>query len=231
MTQPSTDIFERVTARSVVDRPWEVELAWSAPQQGDRLVQVYVDQRLAAVTSDPAVERVWLVIEPSRRRTIELLATPGADAGRERPWLLRSRQLQQRHAVSARVTRDESLPVGASLRWRIDGGENRDTPVWPGDAHRGGFGGLFGLGGFGFDTVTGLGLGRGELGRGPLGSDGRTLRIADRDAAAGSHTASLAAVDLAGNPLSPEVVDTQTIQRPPEAASGLRFENGVLTWQ
>ncbi|MFW5682830.1 MAG: hypothetical protein ACOC1G_07480, partial [Phycisphaeraceae bacterium] len=195
MTQATTDIFELIVARQAVGRPWDVRVSWRASQQGDRVVQVYVDQALAAVTTCSETRALDVLLDPSLRRTVELLAVPKGQAGRDMPHLLASWRRGERHAVRADVLRDEAFDASASLVWRIDQQTERRDAIWPRDTHRGGFGGLFGLGAFGFDHATGPGLGRGQLGWGPLGTGGEALRIREHAQPAGEHTLSLRLLD------------------------------------
>lgn len=230
MSEPTSDVFEIVLARSVVGRPWEVWVSWSAPQQGDRLVQAYVDQEWVAVTGDASDRELWLTIDASRRRTLELLAVPRAMAGEPLAWRLPSREAGLRHAVTARVLRDEAWPPGSMLHWQADGGRKRHEPVWPAGRHRGGFGGLFGLGAFGFDHATGPGLGRGELGWGPLGADAESLTLIERDLPAGPASLSLRLTDGAGVALAAMQRDPAALARPPQPAGDLSFDGTTLTW-
>jgi len=178
------DVFELVLVRPVRvaggEHPTLVELSWRAPQQGERLVQVYVDERLAAVTGDAQVRRLWLHIDrgqPGGRR-IELLAVTSGSA-----QLCKSMAAQlggwptpTRQGVDFAVARAESLPLGSRVSVRVDGEARACESLWPATAHRGGFGSVFGEGGFGMDAATGPGLGAGELGMGPLGSGGAAHR-------------------------------------------------------
>lgn len=231
MTQATIDIFEAIVARQSLDDPWDVRVSWRAPEQGDRLVQAYVDQRFAAVTTRSEDRELELILDPSRRRTIELLAVPVPQAGVEMPNLLSSRRRGERHAVTARVMRDEALPAASILAWRIDDQPESSKPVWPRDTHRGGFGGLFGLGAFGFDHATGPGLGRGQLGWGPLDADAEALTLCDESQPAGEHTVSIRLTDDAGREIASPLVQTQRVTRNPEPGSNLRIEAGLLTWE
>lgn len=231
MTQATTDIFELIVARQVLDRPWDVRVSWRATQQGDRVVQVYVDQALTAVTASREARDIDVLIDPSLRRTVELLAVPVGQAGRDMPHLLQSWRRGERHAVQADVLRDEAHDASASLAWRIDAQCGHREALWPRDTHRGGFGGLFGLGAFGFDHATGPGLGRGQLGWGPLGTGGEALTIRDHAVPSGEHTLSLQLLDDAGRPLTSPHQHTQLVTRPDASAANLRIESGLLTWE
>ena len=231
MTQATTDIFERIVARQAVDQPCDISVSWRASQQGDRVVQVYVDQVFTAVTASNEARDIEVLIDPSLRRTVELLAVPPDQAGREMQHLLASWQRGERHAVTADVLRDEAFDASASLAWRINSQPEHRETLWPRDTHRGGFGGLFGLGAFGFDHATGAGLGRGQLGWGPLGADASALRIRDNAQQAGEHTLSLWLLDDVGRPVASPLEQTQLVTRPAASASHLRIESGLLTWE
>jgi len=179
------EVFELVLVRPVLVRggehPTLVELWWRAPQQGDRLAQVYVDERLATISTDPEQRSVWLHLDRGQAggRRIELLAVP---TGSALAWMSHRDALSgwpaaTRGGQSLAVERDESLPLNAQVIFELDGQRRGEQPLWPGDAHRGGFGAVFGHGGFGQDAAAGPGLGEGELGVGPLGADGETSRF------------------------------------------------------
>jgi len=184
-TTITQEVFELVLARPVRvdggDHPSLTELWWRAPEQGHRLVQVYVDERLIAVSADTAQRRLWVHIDrgQSGARRVELLAVPCGepDTSREHPRLLRGWPAVTRAGATLAVERDESLPLDTQVRFAIDGESLATQALWPPHAHRGGFGAVFGEGGFGHDAATGPGLGIGELGVGPLGTGGATSRL------------------------------------------------------
>jgi hypothetical protein len=180
-----------------------IHLWWLAPEQGDRLAQVYVDGELNTVTCDPAQRELWLVCDPSQPHQIELLAVPADDAEniwRSRPELLQGCQSPLRRHASLTLLRDERLPVDTMVAVRVDGDEVARTALWPASEHRGGFGALFGLGEFGRDALTGPGLGSpdSQLGMGPLGADGTAWRWTSDVLSAGTHTITAQALDPGG---------------------------------
>lgn len=209
-TLPNTqDVFTAVHARPAHtitgEHPSLVHLRWSAPaaRLGDRVTQVYVDGVLAAVSSTPSQRELWLVIDRSRPRRIELLAvaaSPGDARWKPCPRDLRSWP-ELKSVVSLTIARDARLPVDARVGVAIDGRSAAWAPIWPTREHRAGFGALFGVGRHGYDDATAPGLGRGELGAAPLGDDGATLR-ARFDADAGSHDATVNARTAAGAALT-----------------------------
>src|SRR5689334_10227883 len=68
-----------------------VHLAWrTATPETMRLVQVYIDGSLAAVTREPSHRELWLVCDRSRAHRIELLAVDPADAWTPQPHALQS---------------------------------------------------------------------------------------------------------------------------------------------
>jgi len=230
VSDATSDVFDRVVAQSVLGRPWAVRVAWSAAQQGDRLVQAYVDQQWSAVSLLPTQRELWLTIDASRRRTLELLAVPVELASVSMPWALPSSLAGVAHAMTATVMRDEALPASATLHWSLGEGAGRREAMWPADRHRGGFGGLFAVGALGFDTATGPGLGRGGLGWGPLGADAEAIELVEQDLDAGPHTLSLVVTSDAGVELAHRDVGPVTVRRPPAPPRDLAFDGTTLTW-
>ncbi len=120
----------------------------------------------------------------------------------------------------AAVVRDEALAVDAHVMVSVDGAAVDEGAMWPGDESRGGFGALFGVGSFGLDDAAGPGLGEGELGAGPLGSDGTALRWRRADLPAGEHTIALRVTDARGLDIAePVTLPVVMIERPPTPAS------------
>jgi len=224
-TDVTQDVFEVVLARPVVvdggEHPGLVHLWWSAPEQGDRLVQVYIDGELIDMSQDSSQREMWLMCDRSVPHRIELLAVPMTELN-----ILRLLHLEQLRSwdppvnseISLALVRDEQLPVDTRVsieeaKLLIDEGA-----MWPAEEHRGGFGALFGVGGFGLDAATGPGLGVGELGMGPLGTDGAAWRWRRNDLAVGIHELDVITTDEQGLAvaqelaLSPAVVDALPTQ-------------------
>lgn len=135
-------------------------------------------------------------------------------------------------AAALTILRDVSLPANAMLSVTIDGEpESAHVPLFsPGDA-RGGFGAVFGEGGFGYDASTGPGLGQGALGFGPLGSDGVALHWRDESLSQGSHTIDLLLEDQAGQPATPIQTLDLTIDRLPQPPVDVSLNEAFkLTW-
>lgn len=233
------DVFELGLARPVVARSGEhpalVHLWWSAPDQGDRLVQVYVDDELVEVSQDPSQRDLWLMCDRSRDHRIELLAVPVSDADgvwRDRPDLLRRWDPAVKSGLSLAVLRDEALPIDTCVSVEVDGQPIDHGPMWPAWEHRGGMGALFGLGAFGFDAVTGPGLGVGELGMGPLGTDGTAWRWARRDLDIGQHVVGVSVRDGTGREVvDPVLVEGVVVESLPAAASSFSIDpDFTLRW-
>lgn len=225
------DVFELVLARPVWteagEHPHLVHVWWRAPQQGDRVVQLYVDGELVDVALDPSQREAWLSLDRSVGRWIALVAAAPEDAWKPAP-------LDQAAITLALVAlvRDETLAVDTRVDVR-EGQQVLDAgPMWSGDDHRSGFGALFGVGGFGFDAATGPGLGLGELGAGPLGSDGGAWRWRRNDLADGEHQLELHAVSSDGQALGPPtLLAPATIDRPPQPPANVRMQSDfTLTW-
>ncbi|MEX1017514.1 MAG: hypothetical protein WDZ31_12295 [Phycisphaeraceae bacterium] len=241
MSAYTQDIFELTLARPAThaqgDDAMQVHLWWRAPQQGDRLVQVYVDGALYDVTAWPAQRAMWLLLDRTRAHRIELLAVDpaaeGGDVWRARPELLRTWSPTVPDVAAVTVLRNETLPVTAELGLAVDDGPATVTPLWPADVARGGFGALFGEGGFGSDAATGPGLGEGELGVGPLGADGVAWHWRHTHLPDGTRTLALNLHDPTGQPLLASPAERLlTIEHLPAPADGMWIdEPATLRWQ
>ncbi len=228
------DVFELVLARPVIteagEHPRLVHLWWRAPQQGDRVVWVFVDGELADVVWDSEQRELWLSIDRSLPRRIELVAADADDPPRRLVSSCWQPSVQSAALVS--LVRDETLPV--DTRVAVLDGEQvlDDEPMWADGEHRSGFGALFGQGAFGFDAATGPGLGLGELGVGPLGADNFAWRWRRDDLEDGEHALSLQALSRDGETLdAPLELEPATVERLPQPPANLHMQsNFTLTW-
>lgn len=241
MSQPETanptqDVFDWVFARPV-DAPdlqhgRLVHVLWRAPEQGDRLVQFYVNGRLNSSSQSPTDRETWLVLDPHLHHEIELLAVSPSCANRPLDESLGGAEPGTSPYASIALLRDYDLPVDATVRVAVDGQIAAEaSPLFADDAARGGFGAVFGEGGFGFDASTGPGLGGGELGFGPLGVDGDTLRWRDDTLPAGDHTLCLSLSDAAGQPAALDLETGVSISRLPSPPTSVAMGSDLtLTW-
>lgn len=173
-------------------------LRWRMANQADRLVQAYVDGHLTQVSTDPVQRSMWLTLDASCTHLIELVAVDASgDADPWQPWSNASAGGCSGFVV-LRMIRDARWPQGAVVVVRVDGNEVDRKSVWPASVSRGGFGSLFGVGGFGHDAATGPGLGVAALGHGPLGADTSPLSVQVAGLAPGDHTIELRIQDAAG---------------------------------
>jgi len=235
--EATQSVFEAVLARTVAGQPGLVHLWWRAPEQGERLVQVYVDGELMEVSTYPAQRELWLMVEPSCAHRIELLAVPTDEPGEL--WREQGEKLGQggttpgaKFPGGVALLRDERWPVDTVARVMVDGAEVEEGPVWPTGENRSGFGALFGWGEFGWDAATGPGLGVGELGLGLLGVDGTAWRWRRADLAAGSHSVAVALLDGGGRAVAiPPPIVNFDIVRPADSAEALSMNAGFeLSW-
>lgn len=175
------DVFELVLARPIALTRGEhasmVHIWWRAPQQGDRLVQIYVDQELFFVACDVSQRECVLFLDRTCDHHIELLAVDCDHALSAQPQSLTGWNLPIIENAAISIVRDHALPIHASLRTSLNGMNHDEALLFPANEPRGGFGALFGEGGFGYDDAAGFGLGRGELGLGPLGEDGTAWQM------------------------------------------------------
>lgn len=231
----SQDVFELTLARPVAtpvgEHATDVHLWWRAPMQGERLVQIYVDGALHDVTADATQRAVWLSLDRTRPHRIELLALPATHAWHDHADRLAGWDPEPSSSAMIQLLRDEALPPDAVVHVAVDDEPTEAAPLWPGEVARSGFGGLFGLGRFGFDDAAGPGLGIGELGFGPLGRGGTRWRWSRDDLPAGGHTLTVEARDAAGHALVPPVDLGLTINHLPEPIRDLAVSTDfTLTW-
>jgi len=228
-----------VLARSILtssgEHPTLAHLWWSAPGQGDRLVQVYVQGELYDVTLDISQREMYLILDRTHTNRIELLAVPADDpeaAWRPQPDLLASWNPSVNSTAQVRLVRDEALAVDTQVLVSVNGASLDHGPMWPNDVPRSGFGALMGVGCFGFDDATGPGLGLGDLGAGPLGADGFAWRWRRDDLPLGVYDIDLATVSHAGlavtNPLTFQNVAIDDLLEP---VTGLTLDGAfTLSW-
>ncbi|XAL97946.1 hypothetical protein OT109_10075 [Phycisphaeraceae bacterium D3-23] len=232
MQSAHANLFRRILVRQVDTNDSLhgalTHLWWSAPNQGDLVVQVYANGQLHAVTIDPAQRELWLVFPPGRPMRLALCAVDRAEA-----WVPQDLDAESspRDTVSAIVLRDPAVPIGARVGISTDGQSAEQAPLFRGDSTRIGFGSVFGYGGFGIDAATGPGLGLGELGFGPLGSDGSAWRWRRDDLPVGAHALVLSLTDADDQPIAdPAQIDIEIDRLPPPPIQLAVDDNLTLSW-
>lgn len=232
---PTQQVFEQVLAR-VVEPPdlhhaRLVHVYWRAPTQGARVVQVYVDGQWSGVSASPTEREVWLILDGDRRHEIELLAVDPHDAATPSHQLLSGVSPPTSPYASVRVMRDASLPTDTRVSVAVDGQVAKTTALFLPTTPRGGFGAVFGEGGFGYDAALGPGLGFGQLGLGPLGADGRALQWRDGSLPIGLRSVQVTTHDAEGNAITPALDIDFTITRLPDPPAGVELNADLqLTW-
>jgi len=238
-TNATQTVFDLVLARPVLTPCGEhAQLAylwWSAPGQGDRLVQVYVQGELYDVSLDIFQRDMYLILDRTHTNRIELLAVQGDDPQalwRPQPDLLTSWIPSIANAAQVRFVRDEAIAIDTQVVVSVDGSNIDHGPIWPNDVPRSGFGALMGMGCFGFDDATGPGLGLGDLGAGSLGSDGFAWQWRRDDLSQGTYDIQFDTVNHAGvaetNPIAFQGV---VIDDLPEPVADLTLDNAFsLSW-
>ncbi len=230
MSGPTQDIFESALLRPADGQA--ARLTWRAPRQGGRLVQVYVNGRLHEATVDPRQRELWLHPASDTPAFIELLAVDPADAWTDFHDALDGWSPMFVSAAALAVLRDESLPPDAMMVVTVDGVEQDRGPLWSPADGRIGFGGLFGMGGFGWDDAAAPGFALGEFGLGRLGFDGIAWRWWHDRLAEGEHEVRVTVVDRSDRVLATLPAPFElTIDRPPTPAGHLRIKNNELHWR
>ncbi len=198
-------------------------------------VQIYVNDQLVAVSGFAQQTDHWLILDRQHPQRIELLLVDAADP--ETWWVpqvscLRGWSPAIDDHIEIAVLRDEAWPIDAQLEVELNGQPAAAGPLWSRTTPRSGFGGLFGLGGFGLDDAAGPGLGRGELGLGPLGIDATAWPYRSPPLPPGDHTLTLRTHDAAGRPLTPPQtlapVTTVALPTPPQNLTV--HPDFTLTW-
>ena len=228
------DVFERILARPVAAPDLQhgrlVHLQWRAPEQGERLVQFYLNGLLSGSSRSVTQREAWLLVDAKRHVQIELLAVRPASVGVDLSSELEGADPPTRPVASLSLLRDVSLPMQSRLAMRhTDASLDEQIALFqPGDA-RSGFGAVFGEGGFGYDTSTGPGLGLGELGYGSLGSDGDALHWRSDHLPPGTNTIDLSLEDQSGVLQSLSL--NLEIDRLPDPPQDLTINHALqLTW-
>jgi hypothetical protein len=227
-------VFQNVLVRPV-ERPGGadpalVRVGWEAPEQGERLVQVYVDGFLHDVTICPSQRALWLLLDRGRRHRVELLAVPTDQAWEAMPRALAGWSPKVRDWARVAVLRNEAFPVATRVRVSVDGATVDEGALWPADQPRAGFGAIFGEGGFGLDGATGFGLGEGALGLGPLGADGEPWRWQRADLGEGAREVRLEPIDASGRAVGMPLTREVEVARWPEAASEVGVDRSWTLW-
>jgi hypothetical protein len=226
-------IFSHVLLRACVpDEAGLALLTWQVNEPGDRVVQVYVNEQLYDVVEQPNACALWMQLDRTQDVRVELLAVD-----RDRAWVsevdaLSSWSPRLRSQVSLAFGRSNELPVDARAVLTVNGVAEPSVPLWGDADSRSGFGGLMGIGGFGYDDATSIGFGLGLFGRSPLGTDDPDLRLTRDDLAAGEHTLSAAVTDDAGNVLAQSAalaIDTSALPQP--AARVTLDDSMTIHWQ
>lgn len=229
--------FARTIGIAVEDTAGEhdalVYLTWRYEGEPPAAVQVYVNDELSDWIDDPDQREAWLILDRTRPQRVELLAVlPSGRVEKDVPQALGGWQPPVTDRLTATLLRDESLPPDTHLSVSVDGEAVASGPMWPQNVPRSGFGGLFCVGGFGRDDAAGLGLGRGELGLGALGTDGSPWRWAEHVDSVGTRTVTIHADDGNGSPVAPPITfPPRTTDTLPAPARDLRATTDfTLTW-
>ncbi len=232
MNEPTQSIFEQVLLRHVEpDVPGPALLTWRA-DAGEHLVQVYVNGRLADVTQRPDQRELWVHLDRAGAARVELIAVDPRDRWRDNASRLAGWTPKHVHAAVLRFARDEALPIETRVTIDVDGERHTVEPLWRAADHRGGFGALFGVGEFGRDAATGVGLGLGEFGAGGFGWDGAAWRWRDERLSPGEHVIDCRMTDAHGRTVAQLAQPARVvIDAPPVVAGDPAIDDQLhLTW-
>ncbi len=216
------------TVHEAGEDPSLVRVSWWPRLDPAWGVQAYVDGELAACSDSTSTQGLWLHVDRSQPHLIELLVTKlGPDRMAPQTHRLSPDSRALRPHIALMPTHD--APPDTQLRVTIDADEPQPHQLWR-DTPPGGFGGAFGVGAFGDDQPTSPGLGRGDLGLGPLGYDGHARRLTLEALTPGPHTLTLALTAPEGTPRSPELTRELVIPDLGPFASRLHAKGPSLSW-
>ncbi len=233
-TNATQDVFELVLARPVAitggEHPNLAHVWWRAPQQGQRLVQIYVDDALFDVTLDVSQREVMIELDRTRPHRVELLAVPMDETDavwRAQPGLLKAWQPRISDSLSIDVIRDESLPFDTLIQVELDGRVVCESPLWTDIDMKSG---ELADGSITFHDAFGLGLGIGDFGAGALGYGGTMWRWKCATDA-GEHALNLSAGSGVGESVALPVELTQNTELLPPAVTGLQLNSpSTFVW-
>lgn len=210
------------------EHPNLVRVTWQDDNLQDHAAHIYLDGELIHITPNAQDRATWARIERDVPRRVQVLLVPNddpADLARPRPERLPQENPPYQGPPTAIILRSPAAAPHAQAQVTSDSGTTPDfAELWPGRLSRPGFGGVFGEDEFGYDHAVGPGLGRGDLGFGPLGADAHALRYRDPLAPDGQSTLSIAVP-----PGAPATLNAPT-QRPTQAPTHLRRNSGAIVW-
>jgi len=235
MLEPTQDIFAHVLLRPTVpDAPGLCLLTWrtTAEEFAGRATQVYVDGVLHDVVTDPRQREMWLHLDRLTPTRVELLAVDESRMWRDHADALDAWSPGFTTTASVAIERDESWPFDSRVVVTVDGEDEPSRPLWsPRDA-RGGFGGMFGDGGFGWDMSTSVGHGVGLFGRGRFGAGGTAWRWSHDALPDGEHEIDLRIETADGATIATLDTPVQVgIEHPPAPPTNVGIDDSfTLTW-
>lgn len=239
MTEPTVieDGIEAMIVRPVFDphggRTPMVHVAWRLPPHASNAaVQVYVDDQLVRVETDPRIGETWLSLDPFGSQRIDLQAVDAADP--DATWTAwPPSEGRPNDRIEVQLLRDKALPIDTQVTFSVDGETIARQPMWGPDDVRGGFGSLFGLGSFGIDAASAVGLGVGPLGVDVLDADSSPLcfRWSPPGLPAGTASVTAAFTDRNGHAVANDSTLDIEVDRLASPPRNLRLaSNTTLAW-
>ena len=177
----------------------------------DKLHQVYVNGRLACVTSDCEQKEITVPISLSEQTAvrIEVFASKVENAHIDQSEKLNPATIQQGRA-QIDFAKTHNLPIKATLNYYYDNGSGNvdydnqlnvlPIPLWPGGQDKSGFGlSSFGKSDFGFDGSASVGFGKGNFGFGEFGFDACLMNWQSNQLTAGKYKFGIRITDSFGS--------------------------------
>jgi hypothetical protein len=177
----------------------------------DKMHQIYVNGRLAAVTIDCEQRKITAPV-PSSEQTavrIEVFATETENAHIDQGYDLTFPSTQQGR-IQIDFAKTHNLPRCATVDYYYDNGSGNidydnpfnilPIPIWPGQQDNTGFGlSSFGNSDFGFDGSASVGFGKGDFGFGQFGFDACLMNWQSSQLTAGKYKFGIKVTDSFGN--------------------------------
>jgi hypothetical protein len=218
-----------------VNGPFGALVKWRSGHE-DKLHQVYVNGRLAGVTSDFEQQSLIVPIptESESAVRIEVFAVEASEANIDFGSELQSRPQAGRVRLS--WPRSMSLPFEGTAQVFSDRGSSQidyDNPVskeaiglWPSWQDKLGFGlGRFGEGDFGYDSSAAVGFGKGCFGEGEFGFGADKISWESSELETGKHKFAVKITDRFGQAGDAQETDEITVIRPARPAEKLEVDS------
>ncbi|MBN1359356.1 MAG: hypothetical protein JW993_02135 [Sedimentisphaerales bacterium] len=206
-------------------------VSWHSGLEG-KLHQVYVNDRFAGATLDPAQRQLVVQLPSSFEAAVrlEVTAVEPEEAHVDFADALGFTPIDSTR-VRLTLLRNQDLPLGATANVYCDHGTgqidyeaplNREpVPLWPCRQDKAGFGmAQFATGDFGYESAAAVGFGQGSFGHGQFGLDADTVDWVSPDLSLGTYRFGVSVTDLHGDESAASETEPITVVPPARPAAG-----------